>query len=384
MTPRWPVGSDRAGARHYRPASLLTLGRRPLFPCSQYGPAADRDRSIAATGLAQGQARGTLPPGLLVERGLLQELEHADFVAAESGGPVLAAERARRCGWQRRRQPHQIRAQQSRVDVVFAADRARIAEPVRDRVDGAKHVALRLPPGLRRPDRAKLLGGEHGAGPGAEIFRGDVAASGLAQVGIHVVRGDRLALASGVQVLEQLLSRKVLALLHDAREPPVGDRHLVADAALATEREAQPRAVDLDVPAAQGGEPERAVLAGVLVIANADERLGEQGHDRRQDLPPGQVASAQVAFHPLANVGKDLAELEHAAELRLVARRPAQRVVAILLAPPRVAGCGLDVASRIRADPDVAPGRRNHQGPDPLALDGVGDPVPARRVEWPG
>jgi len=33
-----------------------------------------------------------------------------------------------------------------------------------------------------------------------------------------------LAPALGVEVLEQLLSRQVLALLHDAGEPAIGDR----------------------------------------------------------------------------------------------------------------------------------------------------------------
>src|SRR5947207_12804145 len=99
------------------------------------------------------------------------------------------------------------------------------------------------------------------------------------------------------------------------------------DAALSPKREVELGAVDLDVPAAQGGEAERAVLAGVLVVSDADQRLVEQAHDSRQDLTPAEVVRAQVALHPLAHIGEDLAELEHPPELRLVPRRSEERRV---------------------------------------------------------
>src|SRR5207244_11840452 len=91
-------------------------------------------------------------------------------------------------------------------------------------------------------------------------------------------------------------------------------------AALAAEGEVQLRALHLDVPPAQGRQAERAVLARVLVVADADQRLVEEHHDGGEDLAPGEVARAQVALDALADLGKDLAELEHAVELGLVAR----------------------------------------------------------------
>src|SRR5439155_1834453 len=155
------------------------------------------------------------------------------------------------------------------------------------------------------------------------------------------------------------------------------------DAALSPKREVEPGAVDLDVPAAQGGEAERAVLAGVLVVSDADQRLVEQSHDGRQDLTPAEVVRAQVALHALAHVGQDLAELEHPPELRLVPRLAIARVIAVLLPPARVASGDLDVAARIGADPHLAPGRGNDESLDARALHSVLDPRSVGREEDP-
>src|SRR5207237_455078 len=57
-------------------------------------------------------------------------------------------------------------------------------------------------------------------------------------------------------------------------------------------------------------------------------------------------------------------EGEHALVLRVVAHLAPARVIAILLAGARVAADGLDVAMRRRADPDVAPRRRDRQRAD--------------------
>src|SRR5581483_6525940 len=158
---------------------------------------------------------------------------------------------------------------------------------------------------------------------------------------------------------------------------------VVVDPALSPEGEAEHRAFDVDVPATERGEPEGPVLARVLVVADADQGLVEQAHHRGEDLPAAEILRTQIALHPLADVRKDLAELEHPAELRLVARLPIERVVAVLLAPARVARRHLDVAAGIRTDPDAAPGRRNHQRLDPPAGDGVADPFAVGREERP-
>src|SRR5204863_3109945 len=274
-------------------------------------------------------------------------------------------------------------AHQSGVNVVLAAHGARIAEALRHSVDRADHVALGFALALRRSQGEKLPRREHRARPGAEVLRREVPAGDLAKIGVHVVRRDGLALAGGVDVLEQLLSGKVLALLHDAREPPVGDRHGVIDSALAAEAEQQLRALHLDVTLAQRREAEGAVLARVLVVADADQRLVEQHHHGSEDLAPREIARAQIALHALANLGEGLAELEHAPEFRLVARLAVQGMVAVLLAAARVARSRLDVPFGVRAYPDVGPRRGNREGVDALALGLVGDALPVRCVEGP-
>src|SRR5204863_8464424 len=60
-----------------------------------------------------------------------------------------------------------------------------------------------------------------------------------------------------------------------------------------------------------------------------------------------------------------------------------RRVVAVLLAPARVARGGLDVAVRIGADPDLDPGRRDGERVEALALDRIADRRALRRVVAP-
>src|SRR5207247_631470 len=143
------------------------------------------------------------------------------------------------------------------------------------------------------------------------------------------------------------------------------------------------RALDLDVTVAQRGEPEGAVLADVLVVAHADQRLVEQHHHGGEDLAPREIPRAQIALHALADLGEGLAELEHAAEFRLVARLAVQGMVAVLLAAARIARSRLDVPFGVRAYPDVGPGRGNRERVDPLALGLARDALALRPVVSP-
>ena len=62
-----------------------------------------------------------------------------------------------------------------------------------------------------------------------------------------------------------------------------------------------------------------------------------------------------------------LREADHPVVLRFVAHLAPLRVIAILLAPARVAPGRLQVTARIGTDPDVRPRRRDDQRPDPRA-----------------
>src|SRR5207253_684010 len=78
-----------------------------------------------------------------------------------------------------------------------------------------------------------------------------------------------------------------------------------------------------------------------------------------------------------------LAEFEHAAELRAVARLAIVGVIAVLLASGRVRAGRLDVAVGIRADPHLGPRRRNGEAVQALSRCRVLDALAIGRVVGP-
>src|SRR3546814_2673514 len=119
------------------------------------------------------------------------------------------------------------------------------------------------------------------------------------EVVVDVGRADVVALALLVDVLEQLLTGDVLARLDDPREPPVAQFDLLALAALRPKLEDQFRAVDVDMPVPHRGQAEGAVVAGVFVVADADQRRLEQANDRGEDLFARQAGAGHVLRHAL-------------------------------------------------------------------------------------
>src|SRR5689334_24625644 len=101
------------------------------------------------------------------------------------------------------------------MDVVLAAHGARVAEALGHLVDRLDHVAVGFAPARRRALAPELDGGKHGAAPGAKVLSGDVAAGGLAQIVVHVVRRDEMALARRIEILKKLLPRQVATALDD-------------------------------------------------------------------------------------------------------------------------------------------------------------------------
>jgi hypothetical protein len=95
------------------------------------------------------------------------------------------------------------------------------------------------------------------------------------------------------------------------------------------------------VVVAQGGQAEGAVLAGVLLVADADQGRFEQAHDGGQHLAARQAGPRQVPLDAGANCRQGQAEGDHAVVLDLVARLPPARVVAVLLAAAGILAGGL-------------------------------------------
>jgi len=94
----------------------------------------------------------------------------------------------------------------------------------------------------------------------------------------------------------------------------------------------------------------------------------------RHDLLARQAGQRQVAAQPSPQPGQRLPERDQAHELAAIAEDAPARVVAILLAPPRVAAGRLQVTARIAADPHLGVGRRHRQRADARQLCGVADP----------
>ena len=135
---------------------------------------------------------------------------------------------------------------------------------------------------------------EHRAGPGAEVLGREVLAGDLAQVGVHVGRVDRLPLAVVVDVLEQLVARQVAAALDDARRAAVvGGRSRAPCRSCRGTRSGRWTPFDRRRGGRAASSGRTSCSARVLVVADADQRLLEQLHDRGEHLLARQAGAAR-------------------------------------------------------------------------------------------
>jgi hypothetical protein len=114
----------------------------------------------------------------------------------------------------------------------------------------------------------------------------------------------------------------------------------------------------------QSGDTIALVLPGVIVIADADQCRLEQMHGCRQHLFPWQSPQRHMFRDSFPNPRKQARKLHYVLELGTFAEFAELGVIAILLAPLRVAASRLHVAVAVGADPDVGPSRGNCQPPD--------------------
>ena len=119
---------------------------------------------------------------------------------------------------------------------------------------------------------------------------------------------------------------------------------------------------------------------GVPFPADAEHAEVDQPDHAGHDPVAGQAAVPQVVRGGRPQPGQRVGEPEHVPELLGVALLPPEPVVEVLEPALAVGARGLDVAERVRRDPDVRPGGRDPQRPDPVQRRGVGD-LRAGRVE---
>ena len=110
-----------------------------------------------------------------------------------------------------------------------------------------------------------------------------------------------------------------------------------------------------------GGETERFVLAGVLIVADADESSFEQLDHRRQNFFARQTGQLQILRHAPPDFRQRFGEIDNAIVFVFVANFTPTFVIEILFAAARVAPGRLNVAIRRRTNPNVGPRRRNRE-----------------------
>ena len=143
------------------------------------------------------------------------------------------------------------------------------------------------------------------------------------------------------------------------------------DAALAAKLEAHVRPANLRMPVVHRRQPDGAVGPRVFLVADANQRFLEQLHRGGEHLDARQPALADVGGGAPADLAKRQREGRQLGVLRLVAHLAESRVIAVLLAPARVASGRLQMTVRVGADPDADPGRRDDERFDAGQLGGV-------------
>ena len=100
---------------------------------------------------------------------MLDDPDDGGFFAAEPAAPFFQP-RGVRLQRLDRRTVH-VGVEDRGVDIAFAADRFRVAQPFGDRFDGPDDIALRFRGRFERRDLGERLRREHGTGPRAKILR---------------------------------------------------------------------------------------------------------------------------------------------------------------------------------------------------------------------
>jgi hypothetical protein len=113
-------------------------------------------------------------------------------------------------------------------------------------------------------------------------------------------------------------------------------------------------------------QPERVIVASVLVVADADQGLFEELHDGGDDLPLRQARRRHVGGRSSSQLWQRGSKVQDALELGLVPHLPPARMVTMLLPATRVPPRRLQMSRGIGTDPHVSPCRRDGQRPDPI------------------
>src|SRR5204862_5150922 len=95
-----------------------------------------------------------------------------------------------------------------------------VAKMLSHLLDSAQDGLFALRLGLENLELLQGFGGEFCPGPCSEVLGRDFFASDLAQIVIHLGRADGVPIAIIIEVLEQLISGQISAILDNMSETP--------------------------------------------------------------------------------------------------------------------------------------------------------------------
>ena len=110
-----------------------------------------------------------------------------------------------------------------------------------------------------------------------------------------------MAVAVLVDVLKQLLARKVATVLNDLGQAPVVDVGLVLYAALAAKADMDPATLDHDMAVAQSRQSVALVFFGIFGVADPKQGQLHEPHDSGEHALARQTVPLQILLHPGAD-----------------------------------------------------------------------------------
>ena len=269
------------------------------------------------------------------------------------------------------------------MNVAFAADRGSVSQLSRDALDDRSEAAL----GWRRAGGIRELPqfgcGQNGSRPGAKILGADVSPRRLPEIAVHVGRADAADVSARIEILEQRLTRQLLASFDDFRQSRGIQIEIAGHAAFGAKMKMDRLSPHVRMPILHRRQAKGMILPRIFVVADSYQRRFEQPDDGGQNLLARQPGAAQIAAHAPANPRQRLAELQQIVVLAHPADGIPARMIAVLLPAFGIAAGGLEMGRGIRGNPHVGPSRRDGQRANASESSGVFDRA-SRGVEIGG
>ena len=270
----------------------------------------------------------------------------------------------------RDRLPALERIQHGRVNVRGATDGWSVAENVRrlsDRGDDlfpARGAAL----GRIRAGPSERARAEQGPGPGPEILGAEPLPHDFLDVLVDVppLHVDGPAVLG--DVIEDVPARELFQIPDDGSDHSIARLHHLTLAGLSREVVAHEVALHRHVPVAQGRDAVAAVFGRVDPTSRTQERGGQDPENAGHHLFARQPRESEVPPDGRAHLRESFQEMNEAAEFLRLAPPHVRVVVTVLPSSRLVAADRLERGPRGGRDRRALPGRRQHQGSDPLEV----------------